>query len=100
MIFKGEDMKICFYLLILFIRLFILWYVFLFRLKICVEVNNYSLSISGILKIYIEKERVDNKEFLRLFLFLSFEDIYVLVVFDLVEYMEFIIYFEEMCFLL
>lgn len=93
-------MKICFYLLILFIRLFILWYVILFRLKICVEVNNYSLSISGILKIYIEKERVDNKEFLRLFLFLSFEDIYVLVVFDLVEYMEFIIYFEEMCFLL
>lgn len=86
--------------MILFVRLFIIWYVFFFRFKICLEVNDYSLNIVDILKVYIVDERRVNKIFLKFFLFLLLENVYVLVVFDLVEYMELKIYFEELCFLL
>lgn len=84
----------------MFVRLFIIWYVFFFRFKICLEVNDYSLNIVDILKVYIVDERRVNKIFLKFFLFLLLENVYVLVVFDLVEYMELKIYFEELCFLL
>lgn len=84
----------------MFVRLFIIWYVFFFRFKICLGVNDYSLKIVDILKVYIVNERRDNKIFLNFFLFLLLENVFVLVVFDLEEYMELKIYFEELCFLL
>lgn len=96
MIPKGEDMKTCLHLLTLFIRLSTLRHALLFRLKTCVEANNYSPSTSGTLKTYIEKERADNKEFLRLFSLPSLEDIYVLAVFDPAEHTELTTYLEEM----
>lgn len=70
-------MKTCLHLLTLFIRLSTLRHALLFRLKTCVEANNYSPSTSCTLKTYIEKERADNIEFLRLFSLPSLEDIYV-----------------------
>lgn len=89
-------MKTCLHLLALFIRLSTLRHALLFRLKTCVEANNYSPSTSGTLKTYIEKERADNKEFLRLFSLPSLEDIYVLAVFDPAEHTELTTYLEEM----
>lgn len=96
MIPKGEDMKTCLDLLTLFIRLSTLRHALLFRLKTCIEANNYSPSTSGTLKIYIEKERADNKEFLRLFSLPSLEDICVLAIFDPAEHTELTTYLEEM----
>lgn len=96
MIPKGEDMKTCLDLLTLFIRLSTLRHALLFRLKTCIEANNYSPSTSGTLKTYIEKERADNKEFLRLFSLPSLEDIYVLAIFDPAEHTELTTYLEEM----
>lgn len=92
MMSEGEDMQTCLHLLTLFVRLSTLRHALLFRLKTCLEVNNYSPSTSGTLKTYIDKERADSEEFLRFFSLPSLENVYVLAVFDPAEQIELAIY--------
>lgn len=95
MMSKGEDMQTCLHLLTLFVRLSTLRHALLFRLKTCLEANNYSPSTSGTLKTYIDKERADSEEFLRFFSLPSLENVYVLAVFDPAEQTELAIYLED-----
>lgn len=96
MMSEGGDMQQCLHLLTLFVRLSILRHAVLFRLKTCLEANNFSPGTSGTLKTFIDKERADGEEFLRFFSFPSLENVYVLAVFDPADHTELTTYLEEM----
>lgn len=96
MIPKGEDMQTCLHLLTLFVRLSTIRHALLFRLKTCLEANNYSSSTSGISKTLIDKERADSEKILRFFSLPSLENVYILAVFDPAEHTELKTYLEEL----
>lgn len=48
------------------------------------------------LRNFIEKERVDNCCFLKFFFLLNLESIEIVVEFELLEYIELVVYFREL----
>lgn len=85
-------------LLILFVKIYILWYFFLFKLLIYLEIIELMLKYVSLLKKYMYKEWEDNKIFLLSFFYVFlFENVGILVIFDLYREKEFDVYLKELC---
>lgn len=90
---KQEDWMSCLQLLTLFVKISTM---LLFRMMTCLKMKEYSRGTVKALQKYLEKVKIDNREFLTFFSVPTLENVGILTVFDPSEHTELATYVNEM----
>lgn len=93
---KQEDWMSCLQLLTLFVKISTMRQMLLFRMMTCLKMEEYSRGTVKALQNYLEKEKIDNREFLTFFSVPTLENVGILTVFDPSEHTELATYVNEM----
>lgn len=93
---KQEDWISCLQLLTLFVKISTMRQMLLFRMMTCLKMKEYSRGTVKALQKYLEKEKIEYREFLTFFSVPTLENVGILTVFDPSEHTELATYVNEM----